>query len=412
MAQAVRDGLEIGRDRSAPELPAMLALVDRRIAASKESRSPRPRPFRRSPPKPASPAARCPYPSTSSRFAGQTAAGPRRVRRRTSWPPFSGRRWRGRLFGVMKYAPEQLNLLPAASGLAGGEALADLARRIDGAQGPDLRSPGPARLPASAQGRSRRPAPAPRGLEQKVAGLPATGGTAPGPALPVDRRSARTCRGAGIEVEQAGPAALSTELSALPARVAVLQQRFAVLEKRAPAKAPARPPILPRSSPACLGVEGFFSPLSMAASRRRQRGRAWRWRWRPSPGRRVRPALCRFPRRPEEHRRRRPAAGAGPRSFHRGSDAHGRRRRSHPGRSPGRPRRCRHRHPRRGRRARAGGQRQPHRPRAGEAPVPGQHPAGRRQHDRRRSHGRHGAGPMSPGPRRNSPRERSRPAAS
>jgi len=140
------------------------------------------------------------------------------------------------LFGVMKYAPEQLNLLQAASGLAGGEAMADLARRIEDLRGQisDLRG----RLDSLPQNRPdlgdlpQRLA----ALEQKVAALPATG-AAPSPALPAQITDLPG-RVAVLEskLEQAGPAALSTELSALPPEIAVLQQRVAVLEKRAPAQ--------------------------------------------------------------------------------------------------------------------------------------------------------------------------------
>ncbi len=197
---------------AAPDLPAMLALVDRRIAAKKEvEQLPEPKPAASpipvSPPKleprPASPASPPPPVNPPRGRAGLGGILLAAI--------FGAALAGAALFGVMKYAPEQLNLLPAASGLAGGEAMADLARRIEDLRGQisDLRG----RLDSLPQNRPDLGDLPQRlvALEQKVAALPAAGAAAPNPSLP-------------------------PELTALPQQLAALDQRIAVLEKRAPAQ--------------------------------------------------------------------------------------------------------------------------------------------------------------------------------
>jgi uroporphyrinogen-III synthase len=219
-----------------PDLPAMLELVDRRIAASKEAK-PAVSPIPASPPKPEAPPAAPTPPAPPASLA-------KPPRSRSSLGGillaaiFGAALAGAALFGVMKYAPEQLNLLPAASGLAGGEALADLARRIEDLRGQisDLRG----RLDSLPQNRAdlgdlpRRLA----ALEQKVAALPATGAAAPSPALPPEIADLPgRVADLAAKLEQAKPTALPPELAALPQQLAALDQRIAALEKLSPTQA-------------------------------------------------------------------------------------------------------------------------------------------------------------------------------
>ena len=200
-----------------PDLPAMLELVDRRIAASKEAK-PAVSPIPASPPKPEAPPA-APTPPASTSLAGEAAAKTAAACGGVLLAAIFGAALAGAaLLGVMKYAPEQLNLLPAASGLAGGEALADLARRIEDLRGQISISGAASASLCLRTGQiwgdlPRRLA----ALEQKVAALPATGAAAPSPALPPEiAHLPGRVADLAAKLEQAKPTALPPELAALP----------------------------------------------------------------------------------------------------------------------------------------------------------------------------------------------------
>jgi uroporphyrinogen-III synthase len=217
-----------------PDLPAMLELVDRRIAAEKEAK-PAVSPIPASPPKPETP----PVPPAAPAPPAVPAMPPRRnagLGGILLAAIFGAALAGAALFGVMKYAPEQLNLLPAASGLAGGEALADLARRIEDLRGQisDVRG----RLDSLPQNRPDLGDLPQRvtELEQKVAALPAA--SAPSPALPPEIAGLPD-RVAALEAKlgQLKPLATPAAPTALPQQLAALDQRIAALEKLPQAQA-------------------------------------------------------------------------------------------------------------------------------------------------------------------------------
>jgi len=219
-----------------PDLSAMLELVDRRIAAEKEAK-PAVSPIPASPPKPETP----PVPPAAAAPPAVPAKPPRRsvgLGGILLAAIFGAALAGAALFGVMKYAPGQLNLLPAASGLAGGEALADLARRIEDLRGQisDVRG----RLDSLPQNRPDLGDLPQRvtELEQKVAALQAAGSAAASPALPPEIAGLPD-RVAALEakLEQVKPNAAPAALTALPQQLAALDQRIAALEKLPQAQA-------------------------------------------------------------------------------------------------------------------------------------------------------------------------------